>query len=254
MSTIKIHKKDNYAILELARSTTNPINVAMMRDISQAMDELSQDTSVRGVIITGQPPFFSVGLDIKELLQLDAKTSKIFFMEFNRMIFQLVQFPKPMVCAITGHSPAGGCIIAICADFRIMVNEDKFKIGLNEVPVGIMVPPHILELYAFWVGKGKAYQYLLQGKLHTASEALACGLVDQLVPITEVLQTAEQKMQSLLKADEETLMGVKINLRHALIKQMIHLMKDTPIDTEQHFWKEGSQQRLKMLAQQLAKG
>ncbi len=253
METIKIHRKDNYAILELARYKTNPINVTMMRDLIGSMNDLAQDPSVQGVIISGQPGFFSVGLDVKELVSLDKVNSKIFFSEFSRMVFELIQFPKPLICAITGHSPAGGCVIAICCDYRIMAQGDAYRIGLNEVPVGIMVPPHIHELYSFWVGAGKAYQFLLEGKLHTTEEALACGLIDQVVDLEEVLTTAETKIKSLLQSDFDTLMGTKINLRHPLIKRMIALAKDTPIDTEQHFWTEKSQQRLRTLVQMLNK-
>jgi len=253
METIKIHRKENYAILELARHKTNPINITMMREVSEAIHSLAQDSSVKGVILSGQPGFFSVGLDVKQLMSLDKEQTTVFFSEFNRMVFQLMQFPKPLISAITGHSPAGGCVMAICCDYRIMVNDDKFRIGLNEVPVGLIVPPHIHELYGFWLGKGKAYQFLLEGKLHTASEALACGLVDQLETIESVVPAAEAKMQSLLTADFDTLMGTKMNLRHPLIKRMITLAKDTPIDTEKHFWKESSQQRLNMLVAKISK-
>ena len=253
METINIHRKDNYAILELARYKTNPINIAMMKEVDEAINDLAQDPSVKGVILSGQAGFFSVGLDVKELMSLDKEGVNIFFSAFNKMVFQLLQFPKPLISAITGHSPAGGCVMAICCDYRVMAEGDHFRIGLNEVPVGIMVPPHIHELYGFWVGKGKAYQFLLEGKLHTSSEALACNLIDQLVPLEEVVSTAEAKLKSLLKVDFDTLMGSKINLRHPLIKRMITLAKDTPVDTEKHFWKESSQQRLKMLVAQISK-
>ncbi len=253
METIQVHRKEAYVILELARYKTNPINVAMMKEISQLMADLATDSSVKGVIISGQPGFFSVGLDVKELLTLNTETAKVFFREFNKMVFGLVQFPKPLIAAITGHAPAGGCVIAICCDFRIMAEGDVFRIGLNEVPVGVMVPPHILELYGFWLGKGRAYQFLLEGKLHTTTEALNCGLVDKIVDLDRVLPAAEQKMQQLLTSDFDTLMGVKMNLRHPLIIQMIALAKDTPIGTEQHFWQESSQKRLKMLADKIGK-
>lgn len=253
METIKIHRKEDYAILELARYKTNPINVTMMKEISQAITDLANDSSVKGVIINGQPGFFSVGLDVKELLSLDKESSKVFFSSFSRMVFDLVQFPKPMIAAITGHAPAGGCVIAICCDFRIMAEGEAFRIGLNEVPVGVMVPPHILELYGFWLGKGKAYQFLLEGKLHATDEALACGLIDKIVDLASVLPAAEQKMKELLAVDFDTLMGTKMNLRHPLIKKMITLAKDTPIGTEQHFWKESSQKRLRMLVAKISK-
>ena len=253
MNTLKIHHKKDYAILELARGKANPINVQMMQELCQAMEELTTDASVRGVVITGQPHFFSVGLDVKALAELDKNSSTEFFQSFGRMIFDLVRFPKPLVAAITGHSPAGGCIIAITCDYRIMAEEDSYRIGLNEVPVGIMVPGHVHELYSFWIGRGPAYQYLLEGKLHSSAEALACGLVNELAPMTDVLKRAEAYLSRILQADSATLMGVKINLRHGLIKRMIEMAKDTPVDTETHFWRPSSQERLRKVLDQIAK-
>lgn len=253
MNTIKIHYKKDYAIVELARGKANPINLEMMQELCQAMEALRADDNVRGVVITGQPPFFSAGLDVKALAELDPESSAEFFASFGRMIFDLVRFPKPLIAAITGHSPAGGCIIAITCDYRIMAEEEGYRIGLNEVPVGIMVPGHVHELYSFWVGRGPAYQYLLEGKLHTSAEALACGLVNELVPMADVLERAKDYLQQLLQADSATLMGVKINLRHALIKRMIEMAKDTPVDTESHFWRPSSRERLRMVLDQIAK-
>ncbi len=253
METISVHHKENYAILELSRGKVNPINLQMMREIIGALNDLMEDDSVRGVIISGQPGYFSVGLDVKELASLNQEQSEEFFNTFGRMIFELVQFPKPMISAITGHSPAGGCIIAICSDYRVMATGEHYRIGLNEVPVGIMVPPHVHELYAFWVGQGKAYQYLLEGKLHTGEEAMANGLIDELVDLGDVLHQAEAKLRLWLKADEHTLMGVKINLRHHLLKRMIAMAKDTPVDTHRHFWRPSSQERLRQVLDQVGK-
>ncbi len=243
MDTIKIINKDNYAILQLDRGKGNAINMQMMEEVIQASDELIENEEIRGAIIVGKPPIFSVGLDVKELLSLDRDGANKFFDLFQEMMFKLVSFPKILIAAVTGHSPAGGCIMAIACDYRVMA-EGPFTIGLNEVPVGIMVPPHVFEMYSFWIGKRNAYHNFLEGRLLNPDEAKAQGLVDAVVPMEEVLNWAENKMQQLLRADPQTLYGVKRNLKMPLIKTMSEQTKWDATNPKEHFWLPTSRETL----------
>ena len=244
MNTLKIIKKENYAILQLDRGKANAINVEMMNDVIQAMDELEKDKDARGVILTGKAPIFSVGLDVKELLMLDQKGTDIFFTTFGKMILKMARFPKLMVAAINGHCPAGGCVMAICCDYRVM-GEGPYTIGLNEVPVGIMIRPFIFELYAFWIGKRQAYHNFLEGKLCTPAEAKAQGLVDGTAPMEEVQERAEKQLKKWLALDHDTLIGVKNNIRLPMITSMMEQSKmDGLVDVNEHFWKPTSRETL----------
>ncbi|MBK7640026.1 MAG: enoyl-CoA hydratase/isomerase family protein [Bacteroidetes bacterium] len=75
----------------------------------------------------------------------------MFGRDFSKFLITISKFPKPLVAAITGHSPAGGCIIGICCDYRVMA-KGNYKIGLNEIPVGIIVPKGIMALYSRCIG------------------------------------------------------------------------------------------------------
>ena len=251
METLKINYQNDYAVVCLDRGKGNPINITMMEEIMECFKQLAENEQVRGVVLTGKPPIFSVGLDIKELLSLDAEGTGKFFATFRSMIFDLVKFPKPMVAAVTGHSPAGGCILAICADYRIM-SEGLYQIGLNEVPVGIMVTPAIFELYSFWIGRRRAYQNFLEGKLMTPQEAENYGLIDQVVPMEIVLSTAENKLQQLLMADQTTLVGVKNNIRLPLIANMEKWKKMPQVNPVEHFLKPTSRAVLMNVLKSLA--
>ncbi|HFA50938.1 MAG TPA: enoyl-CoA hydratase/isomerase family protein [Bacteroidetes bacterium] len=244
METLKIIKKENYAILQLDRGRGNAINLQMMKDIMQAMDELSSNNEIRGVVLIGKAPIFSVGLDVKELLMLDKKGTSIFFKTFGEMIYKMAHFPKPIVAAINGHCPAGGCVMAICCDFRVM-GEGPYTIGPNEVQVGIMIRPFIFELYSFWIGKKQAYHNFLEGKLCTPEEAKTQGLVDAVVPMEQVQERAEAQLKKWLAFDNDTLLGVKHNLRLALLKKMTAQEKwEGLIDINDHFWKPTSKETL----------
>jgi len=153
------------------------------------------------------------------LYALNEADVKEFWIAFMKMTNTLVAFSKPFVAAITGHSPAGGCVLSICADYRVMA-EGKFIIGLNEIPVGIVVPKSIFDLYAFWVGKRVAYQFLLEGKLVTPDIAQKIGLVDEVVPADKVLERAVEKMEDYTNFDPKTWAISKQNLRSDLLKDM----------------------------------
>lgn len=219
MQTIQLTYKDGYAIAQLDRGKANPINMQMIQEIIGLADTIANDDKVNGLIITGKEGFFTAGLDLVELSQLDQDGMRNFWKEFTRMMAVLVSFPKPLIASITGHSPAGGCILAICCDYRVMA-EGKYMIGLNEVPVGIIVPKHIHSLYAFWIGERNAYQNLMEGKLMTPDEAHHIHLIDLVVPANKVLEKAEEKMKHYLSFHTTTWQTTKRNLRSELIRQL----------------------------------
>lgn len=213
METIRIESKGKYAILHLERGRANPMNQTMISEIRQFFKTASDDDAIQGVIITGQPNFFTAGLDLLELYHYDKEQMAIFWNAFISMTEEMMRFPKPLIAAINGHSPAGGCIMAICADYRVMADEERFMIGLNEVPVGIVVPNGILYMYGFWIGEGRAYQSLLEGKLFTPQEALGIGLVNEVTSLENVISLAEQKMEHYLSLPRPVWIQSKRQLR-----------------------------------------
>ena len=220
MEHVKVERRQDFAILQLVRGRANPINHEMVREIREAIQHLETDSLVRGAIITGQPNFFSAGLDLIELSSYGHTEIKAFWADFSEMMIELAKFSKPLIAAITGHSPAGGAVIAVTCDYRLMAEGPKYTIGLNEVAVGIVISQPIFELYRFWLGNRTAYQALLEGKLFTIEQALAVGLIDELHPSDQLLEAAESKMQKLLRANDHILRETKKILRHKLWDQI----------------------------------
>jgi 3,2-trans-enoyl-CoA isomerase len=154
-----------------------------------------------------------------EVYNYNEEQSKDFWTSFMLMQTVLINFKKPFVTAITGHSPAGGCIIALCSDYRVMA-AGQYIIGLNEIPVGIIVPDTVFHLYAFWLGSRKAYQYLLGGKLLTVEEALKDGLIDEVCAAEDILASAEKKVRAYMKLNPATWSQSKINFRKELSEKL----------------------------------
>ena len=219
MNTLEINYKDSYAIIKMNRGKVNAINFEMVQDLRDAFYKLGRNDQVHGVILTGQPHFFSAGLDLIELFGYNEAEMRDFFISFSALYIELVQFKKPFISAITGHAPAGGCVLALTSDNRYMAEGDKYVIGLNEVAVNIQISQNLTEIYAFWLGEGLASRYILEGKLFKGKEAVSVGLIDELVPLEEVLERAEKQMQLYMKADQEILITTKAKLRkHLFIK------------------------------------
>lgn len=219
MNTFKLSVQDKIAYLTLNRGTSNAINSEMVNELRDIFQTLDKDDNVGGLILTGKEGFFSAGLDLIELYDYNETQIKTFWHDFLDMVSVMVAFKKPIISAISGHSPAGGCVLAICSDYRVMA-EGKYVIGLNEVPVGIIVPDTIFHIYAFWLGQANAYRFLLEGKLMRTDEALAVGLVDEVVPINTLITTAERKMKQYIRLDWTTWQQSKLNLRRELLSKV----------------------------------
>ncbi|MEZ5036025.1 MAG: enoyl-CoA hydratase/isomerase family protein [Chitinophagales bacterium] len=237
MEFIKINKKINYAILQMDRGKSNPINQQFVDEFIEALNQLLLDEKVLGIVITGKENFFSAGLDIPELYSYDEAQFDVFWKKFLQMILQLSKFNKPMVAAITGHAPAGGCIIANGCDYRVMA-DGNYKIGLNEIPVGIVVPKGVYAQYSMWIGTRNAYQYLMEGKLYSPKHAQEIGLIDEVVPLENVLERAEAKLKQYLQYEQSGWRLTKTQLRQSVVDTMESLTDKEMIMFQKQWWSE----------------
>jgi len=220
MKNILLTKKEGYTIVQMNRGKVNAINHEMVNELRQTFANLEKDPVVKGVILTGQPHYFSAGLDLITLMEYNKKQISDFFDDFGRLYAELVRFKKPFISAITGHAPAGGSVLAVTSDNRYMADGDKYVIGLNEVAVNIQISQNLTEIYAFWMGDGLASRYLLEGKLLSGKEAVAAGLVDELLPLEHVLDRAENRMKKYLVADQDILLNTKQKVRKHLLDKV----------------------------------
>jgi len=250
METIQLTINEKVAIITLDRGRSNPINHQMVKELTNCIKDLEGNNQVGGVILTGKQGFFSSGVDLMEVYAYDQQQSRDFWADFFALQAALIAFKKPMVAAISGHSPAGGCVLAVCCDYRLMA-EGEYIIGLNEIPVGIIVPEGIFKVYAFWIGKQKAYQYLLEGKLVKVNEALQIGLIDE-VCLAEILMTqAEKKLKTYMQLNPATWSQSKLNLRQELISDSYTDQSATLDQMMAQWWAPETRATLEMIIQNL---
>ena len=245
MSNLILNKKEGYTIVQMNRGKVNAINREMVSELKQTFETLEKDSNVKGVILTGQPHYFSAGLDLIELYQYNKEEISEFFSAFGSLYLQLVQFKKPFISAITGHSPAGGTVLAVTSDNRYMAKGEKYVIGLNEVAVNIQISQNLTEVYAFWMGDGLSSRYILEGKLLNGNEAVSAGLVDELVPLENVLEAAEKKMKNYLQADQEILVNTKAKLRKHLWDKLDLNAENSLKEAAELWWKPEIRAKMK---------
>lgn len=243
-----LHTKKEEHILHvlLDRGKSNAMELDLVNALIQVLEEAESDPSVEGLILSGKEGFFSSGLDLITLFSYDQVQMKNFWSRFMTLIKKFVAFSKPAVAAITGHSPAGGCVLALCCDYRLMVDGD-YVLGLNEVPVGIVVPTPIFTLYSFWLGKGHAYRSLLEGRLFKPQEALGIGLVDEVVSFDRIQTAAVRRVKSVMQFERNAWRMTKMNLRSELIQAMEQDHEHAVAQVLNQWWKPATRDVLQTI-------
>ncbi|MBQ4853139.1 enoyl-CoA hydratase/isomerase family protein [Rhodanobacter sp. B2A1Ga4] len=182
--------------IQLARPPVNALNLELLHALHAAVDDAVQG-GVRGIVLSGAQGLFSAGVDVPALLQRDRAGVREYWREFFALCGSLARAPIPLVAAITGHSPAGGAVLALFCDYRVMA-EGPYRIGLNEVQVGLIVPEAIQLALRRVVGTYRAERLLVAGAMIESAEALACGFVDELTGVDQVATRAIRWLENLL--------------------------------------------------------
>ena len=217
-TSIAVEYKENYVIVQLDGGKVNQINTAMLQDLKDIFLALDQDDSVQGVILSGRPHGFSAGLDIASLSSGGVEYAQVFWRCFHETLQALIRFSKPFVCAITGYAPAGGTILTLCADYRIMGKGPKHVIGMHELKLSMLIPKIFSDIYAYHLGEKQAWEAVQLKKLFNSDEALEVGLVNESVPVEEVLDRAEVYLKSLLNVYPPVFIETKRLMRQNLLK------------------------------------
>jgi Delta3-Delta2-enoyl-CoA isomerase len=182
--------------IKLARPPVNALDPSLVRALRAAV-ESAPGEGARAIVISGRPGMFSAGLDVPALMQLSRDAFRVFWNDFFGLCAALARSPIPIVAAITGHAPAGGAVLSIMCDYRVMA-DGAFKIGLNETQVGLAVPECIQAALRRLVGTYRAERLMVAGAMLDAADAKAIGLVDELVATDLVVPRAVAWQSELL--------------------------------------------------------
>jgi len=216
MSGMNLEVKDSIAVLTLARGKVNAINPDLTAELSGHLAKLAKDPEVKAVILTGRGRFFSFGFDIPEMYDYSNEEFTRFLDSFCRLYKEIFLFPKPLVAAINGHAVAGGCILALACDYRMMV-DGPARMSLNEITFGSSIFAGTVEMLRYCVGSRAAETVLLTGRMFDANEALRLGLADELAEAEGFSDQAVQKARGLGQSSGPAYISLKRLLRQSAV-------------------------------------
>jgi enoyl-CoA hydratase len=170
----------------------NALDHATMAELSAVMDELERDPGVRCIVLTGAgEKAFVAGADINELRAIaGAADGSVFAARGQSILFQIENLSKPVIAAINGYALGGGCELAMACDIRIAA--DNAKLGQPEIDLGIIPGYGGTQRLPRLVGKGRAKWLIFSGDRIMAQDALRIGLVDIVVPATDLMKVAQE--------------------------------------------------------------
>lgn len=229
-----IHSTDHAAIrvVQLSRPPVNALNAELIGALEQAILCAERDDSVRVVVLTGAPGVFSAGLDVREMMREPAAANAI-VRGFFSLQKTLACGTKPVIAAISGHCPAGGTVVSLLCDQRLMAEGD-FRIGLNEVQIGLYPGLTIHQIFERVVGVRLAADFLSRGCMLDPAQALAAGLVDELC-LPETLMT-----RALERAGELAALPVKTYTRtRQLVRRELRQWYESPAESLEELMAEG---------------
>jgi enoyl-CoA hydratase/carnithine racemase len=203
--------------IRLARPPVNALNGDLLGRLVDTMHAAHESSAI---VITGQPNVFSAGLDVPAILALSRDDMEAVFLALWRAQQAIALSAVPVVFGITGHCPAGGTVLAIHADYRVMAQKSmeggEFKLGLNEVQVGLFPGPVIHGAFRRLVG-GHAAQLLTRGALIDPATALRVGLVDELVDADRCTARAVEVAREICALPRDAMLRTRALVRQDLV-------------------------------------
>jgi enoyl-CoA hydratase/carnithine racemase len=222
MEFIELDVADGVATIKLARPPVNALNFQMQAEIKAAAQECDRRDDVRAVVIYGGEKAFAAGADIKEMEGLSSHEMIERGEAIEDSFTTVARITKPVIAALTGYALGGGCELALCADVRIAA--DNVRMGQPEILLGIIPGGGGTQRLPRLVGPSVAKDLIFTGRIVSANEALAIGLVNRLVPAGEVYdaaiawakQFAEGPKIALSMAKEAIDIGLETSLESGL--------------------------------------
>jgi enoyl-CoA hydratase len=216
---IRIERQGPLAILRLDKARGNAIDEPLVEALLAAAAELAADEGVRGVLLaSGHPKLFCPGLDLVALGEYDRPAMWRFIDRLEAAILALFDLRKPVVAAVSGAAVAGGCLIALTADLRLL--REGSPIGLNEVRVGIPLPWWAAMLLRASVPPFALTRVALLGENATGEEARQLGLVHEVLPPEGFEEAALERLGALAEHDLVALGATKAYLRQEALGEM----------------------------------
>ena len=237
------------AVVKFSREIINALDLELVRELSQYLNGAKGDERTSGLVLTSaNEKFFSIGFDIPDLIGLERDDFMEFYRAFNRLCIDLYTFPKPTVAAITGHAVAGGCIIAICCDYRIIA-EGKKLMGLNEIKLGVPLP-YPADCILRQITDDRSVRRLVDtGDFFPPEETLRMGLVDEVMPVGDVLPASVEKVKAIASSSLRAYEVIKRYRTEKVVQQIHKGLVESEVEFVEMWYSDEVRHALKIAAE-----
>ena len=223
---IRIEYHNIVAIVKLDRDVTNALNLELVTELNETLEKLRHDSNVHSFVLSSSnEKFFSIGFDIPQLFELSKNDFTVFYKAFNRVCMDLYTLPKLTIAAITGHAVAGGCILALCCDYRFIAKGKK-KMGLNEIKLEVPIPYPADCILRQIVGYRNAREIVDTGEFYLPDKLLQMGMVDLILPLDQLFVKSIEKAKLLGALSQDAFAMIKRNRIEMVEAQVLEKLKE----------------------------
>lgn len=209
---ILVETRGNVGLITLNRpEALNALNAALIEDLYRALEAFEADSNIGCMVLTGSEKAFAAGADIKEMQSKDYMD--VYLNDFISRWEKIAQVRKPVVAAVAGFALGGGCEMAMACDFILAAETAKF--GQPEIKLGVMPGAGGTQRLTRFVGKSKAMEMCLTGRMMDAEEAERSGLVSRIVPAAELIDEAVKTAQKIAEMSRPIAMLTKETVNRA---------------------------------------
>jgi enoyl-CoA hydratase len=206
----KYEMDEGIATITLDDGKVNVFSIGMLREVHAAFDEAERDGAV--VILTGREGCFSAGFDLSVFASGEQEQALEMLRLGAALAERVLGFARPVVVACTGHAVAAGTFVPLAADVRIGV-DGPFKLGLNEVRIGLTVPWFVIELARQRLSQAQFDRAVVGGASYTPQEAVAAGFLDRVVSASELRSVSLEAAAELAGLDAKAHAATKLRAR-----------------------------------------
>lgn len=216
--------EDGIIIFTFNHPKVNSITSETIKGIEKNVDQLNADESLKGMVITGTGRFFSGGFDLNTFTSFANGEEVINWFKYEEaVLLKLFTCKKPVVSAINGGATAAGMIFAMAADYNIVVNNPKVKVGMTEIKLGLSLSPAMGNVMRFGLDTNRNYRdIIMKGELVDPMFCVERGIFDELAEENELLEKAKAKVGALY----DTLRHPFIELKSLQKRQMAKVISE----------------------------
>jgi len=199
--TYKSSIEDNILIFRFDNNKYNAISSETLKGLNDAVNSVNTEEKLKGLVLTGEGRFFSSGFELGDFISFKDTDDCLNWFNFQeKVMYNLFTCKKPVIAAVNGHATAAGMIVSMAADYRLVLNNPKIKIGMTEIKIGLSITTAEAEIMKFGLDTDKNYRdVIFSGTLMPPEEAVRKNIFDELVnDEKELLEKAKAKVCSLI--------------------------------------------------------